>query len=299
MYLVSRRLHEPNILSPEALALQIGFLTRFCIAGVSSSSNGQQTLCVIRILQILRNCSNAQLCILKLVGVLGRSARSVITKVRGREMSADAMMRKKMDVEVVEELADLNLLSAGIYRGCMGLPQELIDDIINVLFDDPRALRACSLTCRAMFASTRRLIHQTLHLTRRNHKPALVSLRMEGDERYMSYMADRDLLRYTRQLHIHDSCIFSPGTLGPHLYRFRQSLNRVHTLIIEGYDAIRWANLHKPCFIHLYSTLTSLTLIRPFGHCQLILQFALQFPNLENLCLERPYNRRFGPYEDP
>ena len=40
----------------------------------------------------------------------------------------------------------------------MILPTELVDYIMDILRDDLRALKACSLTCWAMFASTRHLI---------------------------------------------------------------------------------------------------------------------------------------------
>jgi hypothetical protein len=79
--------------------------------------------------------------------------------------------------------------------------------------------------------------------------------------------------------------LFTPDIILPHLHRF-QSLDRVHTLIIERYHAPLWANHYKTCFAHLYPTLTSLTLRRPFGHYRLLLQFALQFPHLENLSLD-------------
>ena len=51
----------------------------------------------------------------------------------------------------------------------MGLPQEVGDRIVDMLQDDGSALRACSLTCKVMFTSTRHLIHQT-------------PLRLEGDQ---------------------------------------------------------------------------------------------------------------------
>src|ERR1700753_478624 len=40
------------------------------------------------------------------------------------------------------------------------------------------------------------------------------------------------------------------------------------------------------CFAHFYPTLISLTLRKRSGHHRLVFEFALQFPNLENLCLE-------------
>ena len=223
-------------------------------------------------------------------------------------MAMETVMDQRMYVEV-EGLVNLNVLSAGMYYGCMGLPQELVDHVMDVLYDDLQTLRACSLTCRAMFASTRRLIHQTLHLTRRKYDEVLTvngteeSILLEWDFKniaglnFMSHMAECDLLRYIRRVHIHNSCTFTPNALLPHLHHFR-SLDRVHALIIEDYHAITWANYHKPFFIHLRPTITSLTLRRPFGHRQLVIQFALQFPNLENLCLEQPEGQWIGEYVD-
>lgn len=53
--------------------------------------------------------------------------------------------------------------------GCMGLPwQEAIDRITAILQDDRRGLEVFSLTCKAMFTSTRHLIRQTFDLTWEN-----------------------------------------------------------------------------------------------------------------------------------
>ena len=101
----------------------------------------------------------------------------------------------------------------------------------------------------------------------------------------MSYMAERGLLQYTRGLDIRDPVISTPGILLPHLHHF-QSLTRVHTLTIWFCSIFKWANHYKTGFAHFYPTLTSLTLINPFGPCRIIMQFALQFPNLENLCIK-------------
>lgn len=198
-----------------------------------------------------------------------------------------------------KEHVDLNLISAAIHHGCMGLPQELVDNIMDMLHDDLQALSACSLACKAMFASTRRLIHQTLHLPRQNDERVLIR---EGAGKprnwggghskdvelsFMSYLRKYDLLRYTRQVHIHNSCTFTPDTLQPHLHSF-QSLDRVHALTIDHYNADAWSTYYKSYFLHFYPALTSLTLRHPSGQYRLILRFALQFPNLENLCLECP-----------
>jgi hypothetical protein len=176
----------------------------------------------------------------------------------------------------------------------MGLPQELVNQIVDILRDDLRTLKACSLTCKAMFASTRHLIHQTLYITVQNNRSVLT--RQEQQKlldrssydvklRFVSYMGERGLLQYAQRVYIRNGRIFTPEALLPHLYHF-QSLDRVHTLIIEQYDAPSWTNHYNTCFVHFYPTLTSLTLRFPFSRYRPLLQFALQFPNLENLCLE-------------
>lgn len=190
----------------------------------------------------------------------------------------------------MEKPVNLVQISSAVHHGCMGLPQELIDYIADILHDDLHTLKACSLTCKAMFASTRHLIHQTLYLTRQNNEKVFTQeglCRNSGrQELYlMSYMAERGLLQYTRQIKVRDPGIFIPDAVLPHIHHF-QSLNRVHTLIIEHYDAVLWAKHYRSCFVHFYPTLTSLTLSRPFGRCRALLRFALQFPNLKNLCFE-------------
>ena len=174
----------------------------------------------------------------------------------------------------------------------MGLPQELVDSIMDMLHDDIRALKACSLMCKAMFASTRRLIHQTLHLTLDNSFKVLTREEKRRYERgnrdvelrFLSFMGERGLLQHARRVHIYTPDTSSPEILLPHLRHF-QSMNRVHTLIIDQFCATKWVNHHATCFSHLYPTLTSLTLRHFPGHNGL-LNFALQFPNLENLSLE-------------
>ena len=186
----------------------------------------------------------------------------------------------------------------------MGLPQELVDRVIDTLHDDLPALKACSLTCKPMFASTRHLIHQALCLTPRNTKSVLT--RKEGKRlryleqgyqdvqlRFLSYMGEHGFLQYTREVYIYNSqkvgqfhtAIFTPAALLPHKHHF-QSLDRVHTITIEYLEGDEWTSRDKSYFTHFYPTLTSLTLRRPLGPHPPIFQFALQFPNLEHLSLE-------------
>ena len=172
----------------------------------------------------------------------------------------------------------------------MGLPQELVDLIVSMLSDDIPALKACSLTCKAMFVSTQHLIHRTLRLPNDPHarEQKLRYLRWNTHNTtlyFLSQMAERGLLQHTQRIHIRMARTFTPGALLPHLHHL-QSLDRVHTLIIEHCNPILWESHFETCFAHFYPTLTSLTLSRPTGPYQTLLRFALQFPNLENLCLE-------------
>ena len=187
----------------------------------------------------------------------------------------------------------------------MGLPQELVDLIIGALHDDLPTLKSCSLTCKSMFVSTRRLIHQILYLTPRNNERILtkgetMKLNKGGRDkvpqllRILSYMGERGYLRYTRQVYISDRNGFVPKALGYHFRHF-ESLVEVHTLTIEFFDVIRWAPYFKRCFLQFYPTVTSLALRASSGHYRLLLEFALQFPNLDNLSLECPEEQELIP----
>jgi hypothetical protein len=197
----------------------------------------------------------------------------------------------------------------------MGLPQELVDRIVDTLHDDLPALKACALTCRAMFASARRLVHQTLCLTPRNNESVLTreerkKLRrltqgyQDVQLRFLAHMGERGLLQHARKVYIdapgpgyiHNAGAFTPDTLLPHMHHF-QSLARVHAITIELCESDVWH--HKSCFAHFYPTLTSLTLRRPLGDDGLVLQFVLQFPNLENLSLEWPGGNDDGVRHNP
>jgi len=171
----------------------------------------------------------------------------------------------------------------------MGLPQELVERIMDILQDNRRALKACSLTCKSMFASTRHLIHQTLRFTsgvnRRILTPAEEKYTRGGHRKlelhFLSFVGERGLLKYARRLDIQSGSRFSPYTLEPHLHHF-QSLDRIHTLAIHSYDPFLWHDVYNTQF---YPTLTTLVLHYPVGHYRYVLRFALQFPNLQNLTL--------------
>ena len=187
---------------------------------------------------------------------------------------------------------DLNRICATIHHGCMGLPQELVDHVMVTLCNDNRALKACSLTCKAMFASARPLLHRSLRLCYQNALRLLTreeQRRCGGGDRdvgflRMFHLDECGLLQYVRQVHI--MRIDPPGSLLPHLHRF-QSPNRVHTLIIDYIFPSQWVNYHSTVFARFYPTLTSLKLREP-RDCEWLLNFTLWFPNLENLSIAAP-----------
>lgn len=197
---------------------------------------------------------------------------------------------------MADESIDLHSISAAIHHGCMRLPQELVNHIMEMLHDDLRALKASSSTCKAMFAATRHLIHRTLRLNPRNNQSVLTQ---EEKLRYpvchdvrlrsLSYLGERGFLQYTREVHIRMGRIFTPDILMPHLDHFR-TLDQVHSLTIDSYEGVTWAKDFKSPFVHFYPTLTSLTLHNPLRHYRFVLHFALQFPNLDNLSIERLEN---------
>ena len=178
----------------------------------------------------------------------------------------------------------------------MGLPQELIDYIMGMLRDDIPALKACSLTCKSMFASTRHLIHRILYLhpetSRRVYKQdsgyPIPFFKVPNIEklRHLCGMDEHGVLKYARRVHFIATGICLPEALLPYHHHF-QSLDQVHTLRIDYLDASAWAPPDLiTCFAHFYPTLTSLSLLCPGDHYLPLVGFITQFPNLDNLCLE-------------
>ena len=171
----------------------------------------------------------------------------------------------------------------------MGLPQELVEHIVNIFRDDRKALTAFSLTCKSMFVSARPLIHRILCLTtkisQRISTPAEKKWYEHGyrrkSESHLSFMAERDLLKYVRHLIIPNGSKLDPYSLGQ-LEHFK-SLDRIDTLTIDYYDGSLWNHDYNHYFAHFYPTLTTLEFHSPAGGYLYVLQFALQFPNLQNL----------------
>ena len=121
--------------------------------------------------------------------------------------------------------------------GWKNLPQELVDKILAYLEDNFRSLVSCSKSCKALFCSTRPLIHRTLclstgHLTDRHRSCRLNRAQLDNLR-----LAERaQVLQYTTLLIIRLGLDFVPGNLRPYLQYFR-TMRTITSLQISRLDA--------------------------------------------------------------
>ena len=178
--------------------------------------------------------------------------------------------------------------SAGTWKG---LPQEIVNQIMFILGNDMKSLKACALTCKAMFFSTRPLIHRRILLTSEQNWEML-TLRekqryIRGDRqgiavKALSGIAAHGFLSYGRDLSINLNQNFTPANLQPFNDLF-QRFDRIQEL------SIYW--LHTPGFLARFDTffpkivptLRSLHLDTPTGDTRDILDFICRFPHLDDL----------------
>lgn len=189
----------------------------------------------------------------------------------------------------VEPLLDLSAMDvAGTWKG---LPQEIVDYVVSMLHDDLESLKACSLTCKALFISTRPVIHRKISLTWEKNWDLLTipekQRYIRGERlgiaiRVLSRIAAHGVLPFARHLHIHLNKNFTPAHLQPFNDDF-QRFDRVQEL------SIYW--LHTPGFLEDFDTyfasfvptLRSLHLDTPTGNTRDILDFICRFPHLDDL----------------
>ena len=182
--------------------------------------------------------------------------------------------------------------------GIMGLPRDIIEDIVYFHRKDTRTLKACSLTCRALFSAVRGLIHGRVRLSKwRNYPPCKLVDRIaakvlrgtsatdchEAHRRYLSTTGKYGLLGYTRDFYIDIGQGFPPETLEAYLPHFRY-LTQVHTLRISGgFDVARFLPNFERYFSQFVPTLRSLHLPYVMGGVHEVLEFICKFPHLDNL----------------
>jgi hypothetical protein len=171
------------------------------------------------------------------------------------------------------------------------LPQEIVDRIIFMLGNDLESLKACSLTCKAMFISTRRFIHRRIRLTSEKNWE-LLTLRekqryIRGDRhgiavKVLSGIAAHGLLPYGRQLSINIYKNFTPDNLQPFNDHF-QRFDRIQELSIYWLHTPDFLEQFDTFFANFVPTLRSLHLDTPTGNTRDILDFICRFPNLDDL----------------
>ena len=191
----------------------------------------------------------------------------------------------------LEPLLDLGTIT--INRTWMDLPQEIVDHVMFVLRHDLKSLKACSLTCKALFVSARPFIHRKICLTSElnwemltlREKQRYIRGEREGlAVKTLSGVAAHGLLRFGRRLSIRINQNFTPTNLQPFNDHF-QRFDRIQELTIYS--------LHTKCFLEQFDTffanfiptLRSLHLDSPSGDDQDILNFICRFPHLDDLTI--------------
>ena len=160
-----------------------------------------------------------------------------------------------------------------------------------MLGDDLKSLKACSLTCKAMFFSARRIIHRKIRLTSdKNWELLTVPERqryIRGERqgiavRVLSTIAAQGLLPYARHLSININKNFTPANLQPFIHHF-QCFDRVQEFTVDWLDTSGFLEHFDTYFANFVPTLHSLHLDNPTGDTRDILDFVCRFPHLDDL----------------
>ena len=160
-----------------------------------------------------------------------------------------------------------------------------------MLANDLQSLEACSLVCRVMFASARRIIHRRISLTLQKNWELLTSTEKQRYNRgekqgiaikMLSGIAARGLLPYARHLSINVNEDFTPTNLQPFNHHF-QCFDRIQELSIYWLDTPGFLENFDTYFMNFVPTLRSLHLDTPIGDGRDILDFVCRFPHLDDL----------------
>ncbi|KAF9650475.1 hypothetical protein BDM02DRAFT_1379420 [Thelephora ganbajun] len=222
--------------------------------------------------------------------ILGKEENEAVLECRQPE-PADEPIQEPWVVST-EPFLDLSTITAtGTWKD---LPQEIVDYIIFMLGNDMKSLKACSLTCKAMFVSTRHVIHRKMRLTCEKNWELLTTPEKQryirGDRqgiavRVLDGIATHGLFPYARHLFIHLNRNFTPVNLQPFNHHF-QRFDRVQELSIYWLHTPGFLKNFDTFFANFVPTLRSLHLDVPTGDTQDILDFVCRFPHLDDLTLE-------------
>jgi hypothetical protein len=170
----------------------------------------------------------------------------------------------------------------------MGLPQELVDMIFSYLRTDWDALMSCSLTCRALFCSARRVIHERLRVTGPRTLPPVIKLVKwcwiynRKHFRVLSLAEDAGLAHYTRHLIVEVGQVLTPRNLRPYIPNFQKYV-WLTSLTLTRFDPTPFLPVFSHYFSHLSLSLRSLNLISPQGVPDATRDFVSLFRNLDDL----------------
>ncbi|KAF9785542.1 hypothetical protein BJ322DRAFT_837976 [Thelephora terrestris] len=187
---------------------------------------------------------------------------------------------------ISEPAADLCLMLANYVGGFKDLPLEIVDEILEHLADDRSALGACSLTCKALFCSSRPIIHRRIfvvgmggsHTTGEQAKQAANLARF----RTLLAAAECGLARYARDLTIRMGTTFEPENLQPFLPQF-QKFARLNSLTLHNFNPTPFLPAFEQYFGHLAQQIQSFKFIYPSGAQGDMISFISRFPNLDDL----------------
>ena len=214
-----------------------------------------------------------------------RYIRSLCFRRRSKPQTAAFTTRTRVvpkpTVDFFSVLADF----AGNFKG---LPQEVVDEILEYLEDDQQALRACSLTCKALLRSSRPIIHRRLFVVSRG----IPYPRNEHEARAANFIrfrpllaaADCGLTSRTRELTIKIGRRreFEPADLQQFLPQF-QTFVRLTSLVFYNFNPAPFIPVFEQCFGRLAPQIRSLGFLYPSGFRDDLVCFISQFPNLDDL----------------
>ena len=184
---------------------------------------------------------------------------------------------------------NLSLMLANFTGSFKGLPQEIVDEILEYLENDLRTLKACSLTCKGLLRSARRIIHRRLRLagpgmasTSNKQEIRRYEAANRSQLRILSAAAKNGLSHYTRELTIRVGEEFTPKNLQPYLPQF-QTFTRLTSLTLHHFDPTPFLPAFERYFGYLAQQIRSLKFVYPPGPQENMMYFISQFPNLDDL----------------
>ena len=184
-----------------------------------------------------------------------------------------------------------------------GLPQEVLDEILEYLEDDLRALKACSLACKELLRSSRPIIHRRLWVVSRGIPGSTDEHEIQTPNlarfHTLSAAAESGLTRYTRELTIKIGREFKPVDLQPFLSQF-QTLARLTSLTLHNFTPAPFLPIFEQYFGHLTQQMRSLEFVFPSGLWDDMACFISRFPNLDDLRFRSfPQRPPFHEEHDP